>query len=53
MASLETVDAGFLTSSIREIQPIFSLDGRTLRSREISEISSLKDAYSALVASSL
>ena len=53
MVSLETVDAAFLTSSIREIQPIFSLDGRTLRSMEISEIASLKDAYSALVASSL
>lgn len=50
MSQLAKVEAGFLTSSIRELQPISRLDSRALHSRECDEISLLQKAYAEEVA---
>ncbi|MEM9281635.1 MAG: aminotransferase class IV [Verrucomicrobiota bacterium] len=45
MSDLDRIEAGFLTSSIREIQLIESLDGRPLRSGAFPEINAWHRAY--------
>jgi branched-chain amino acid aminotransferase len=46
MAALDSAEAAFLTSSLREIQPVASLDGRELASvAAAAEIDALRHAY--------
>ena len=53
MGSLSGIEAAFLTSSIREIQPVVSIDGRPLAESGNADMEKLKTVYTKLVASSL
>jgi branched-chain amino acid aminotransferase len=48
MASLPTVDEAFLTSSTRDVQPIASIDGRTLAGCGGAATRAAIDAFAAL-----
>ncbi|MEM6916405.1 MAG: aminotransferase class IV [Verrucomicrobiota bacterium] len=47
---LSKVEAAFLTSSLREIQPVSHVDGRTLGKTAAQEIKLLQEAYATSVA---
>lgn len=45
LSSIPAIEAAFLTSSIREIQTVASIDGRTLRSLENPQIAEWREAF--------